>query len=63
MGWQIDCIKPLECGGDLNFYNLQPLNWKNKASKQIGKLKKILERLDLRFNYIVFIPSLAYITF
>lgn len=28
----------------------------NKASKQIGKLKKILERLDLRFNYIVFIP-------
>ncbi len=28
----------------------------NKASKQIDKLKKILERLDLRFNYLVFIP-------
>ena len=28
----------------------------NKASNQISKLKKILERLDLRFNYIVFIP-------
>lgn len=34
MGWQIDCIKPIECGGDLNFYNLQPLNCKNKASKK-----------------------------
>lgn len=27
-----------------------------KASAQIVKLKKILERLDLRFNFIVFIP-------
>lgn len=27
-----------------------------KASTQIAKLKKILERLDLRFNFVVFIP-------
>lgn len=27
-----------------------------KASTQISKLKKILERLDLRFNFVVFIP-------
>jgi len=27
-----------------------------KASTQIVKLKKILERLDLRFNFVVFIP-------
>ncbi len=27
-----------------------------KASTQITKLKKILERLDLRFNFVVFIP-------
>ena len=27
-----------------------------KASTQIEKLKKILERLDLRFNFVVFIP-------
>jgi DNA mismatch repair ATPase MutS len=27
-----------------------------KASKEIHKLKKILERLDLRFNFVVFIP-------
>ena len=28
----------------------------DKASAQINQLKKILERLDLRFNFIVFIP-------
>lgn len=27
-----------------------------KASEQINQLKKILERLDLRFNFVVFIP-------
>ncbi len=27
-----------------------------KASSQINQLKKILERLDLRFNFVVFIP-------
>jgi len=29
---------------------------KEKASTQIAALKKILERLDLRFNFVVFIP-------
>ena len=33
-GWKIDCIKPLEYGGDYSLQNLQPLNWKNKASKK-----------------------------
>lgn len=34
MGWQIDCIKPIEYGGNNELFNLQPLNWKNKASKK-----------------------------
>lgn len=34
MGWQIDCIKPLEFGGNNELSNLQPLNWKNKISKK-----------------------------
>ena len=34
MGWQIDCIKPIEFGGNTQLFNLQPLNWKNKASKK-----------------------------
>ncbi len=34
----------------------QFIQHQNKASAQINKLKKILERLDLRFNFVVFIP-------
>ena len=34
----------------------QFIQHQNKASAQIKKLKKILERLDLRFNFVVFIP-------
>lgn len=34
MGWQIDCIKPVEFGGGKELFNLQPLNCKNKASKK-----------------------------
>ena len=34
-GLKIDCIKPFEYGGDYSLQNLQPLNWKNKASKKI----------------------------
>lgn len=33
-GWQIDCIKPIEFGGTDDLFNLQPLNWKNRASKK-----------------------------
>jgi len=34
-----------------------PFNQQNeKASAKLNRLKKILERLDLRFNFIVFIP-------
>ena len=34
----------------------QFIQHQNKASAQINQLKKILERLDLRFNFVVFIP-------
>ena len=34
----------------------QFIQYQNKASAQINELKKILERLDLRFNFVVFIP-------
>lgn len=32
-GWEVDHINPVSNGGDDNYYNLQPLNWKNNASK------------------------------
>jgi DNA mismatch repair ATPase MutS len=34
----------------------QFIQYQHKASAQINLLKKILERLDLRFNFLVFIP-------
>lgn len=34
----------------------QSMQQQHKASSQINQLKKILERLDLRFNFVVFIP-------
>jgi len=32
-GWEIDHINPVANGGDDNYNNLQPLNWKNNAAK------------------------------
>lgn len=32
-GWEIDHINPVSNGGDDDITNLQPLNWKNNASK------------------------------
>lgn len=32
-GWEIDHINPVANGGGDNIDNLQPLNWKNNASK------------------------------
>lgn len=32
-GWEIDHKNPVVNGGDDNYFNLQPLNWKNNASK------------------------------
>jgi MutS domain V/MutS domain III len=40
----------------LQILQKQFMQQNGKASTQIAKLKKILERLDLRFNFVVFIP-------
>ena len=32
-GWEIDHINPVDNGGKDNLYNLQPLQWRNNASK------------------------------
>ena len=37
-GWEIDHIKAVENGGTDEISNLRPLQWKNNASKQAGKL-------------------------
>jgi hypothetical protein len=37
-GWEIDHIRPVETGGTDERSNLRPLQWKNRVSKQDGKL-------------------------
>ncbi len=37
-GWEIDHSSPVEHGGTDELLNLRPLQWKNNASKQDGKL-------------------------
>ena len=41
-GWEIDHIKPVSEGGKDILSNLRPLHWKNNASRQDGKLTKIV---------------------
>ena len=37
-GWEIDHITPVSEGGGDNLSNLRPLQWRNNAEKQSGRL-------------------------
>jgi hypothetical protein len=53
----IQLVEQMECSSAfLKKLQNQFIQQNDKASTQISKLKKILERLDLRFNFVVFIP-------
>ena len=41
-GWEIDHIKPASKGGDEVINNARPLHWKNNASRQDGRLTKVI---------------------
>jgi hypothetical protein len=41
-GWEIDHIKPESEGGGDELSNLCPLQWKNNASKQAGRLSCVV---------------------
>lgn len=53
----IQLIEQMKCSSPfLKHLQSRFIHQNVKASTQISKLKKILERLDLRFNFVVFIP-------
>jgi 5-methylcytosine-specific restriction endonuclease McrA len=41
-GWEIDHIKPASKGGEDIVSNARPLHWKNNASRQDGRLTKVV---------------------
>lgn len=41
-GWEIDHIRPASKGGDDVISNARPLHWKNNASRQDGRLTKVI---------------------
>lgn len=41
-GWEIDHIKPESKGGEDIVSNARPLHWKNNASRQAGRLTKVV---------------------
>lgn len=41
-GWEIDHIKPASKGGDDILSNARPLHWRNNASRQDGRLTKVV---------------------
>lgn len=41
-GWEVDHIQPVERGGSDAMSNLRPLHWKNNASKQDGRLTRVV---------------------
>lgn len=41
-GWEIDHIKPDSKGGEDIVSNARPLHWKNNASRQAGRLTKVV---------------------
>ena len=51
-GWEIDHINPQSRDGSDNLSNLRPLQWKNNASRQDGRLVCVVRSKDNK-NYEV----------
>ena len=44
-GWEIDHVTSVANGGSDNLSNLRPLQWKNNASRQDGRLVCVVQSL------------------